>query len=65
MIKVILQLSVLVVLFLAVWFGISRIDFVKKFSLNKLGTKTEQKIGEVVLKTIVRTNTEVNTDATK
>lgn len=50
--KALLQLAVIVLVFFALWFGLSRIDYVKKFHLNELSKKTEKKLGDVLMETI-------------
>lgn len=56
MAKAIYQFLIMVILFFAAWFGLSRIDYVKIFHLDTVSTKVEKKIGKMVMKTIRKTN---------
>jgi beta-barrel assembly-enhancing protease len=63
--KLILQFSVLVLIFFAAWFGLSRIDYVKIFRLDNISKKTEKKIGEVIMKTIEKTHETIDDDSSQ
>ncbi|MBC7552433.1 MAG: M48 family metallopeptidase [Taibaiella sp.] len=62
--KAIIQLSVLLLLFGGAWFGLSRIDFVERFRLYDISNKTEQKIGDAIVKTIKQTEHMIADDST-
>lgn len=61
--KAIYQLSVIVLVFFALWFGLSQIDYVKKFHLNELSKKTEKKLGDVLMETIDNEYEKIDTDS--
>jgi beta-barrel assembly-enhancing protease len=54
--KIILQFFALVIGFFVAWFALSKIDYVRIFKLNTISEKTEKKIGDLVMKTIDKTN---------
>jgi predicted Zn-dependent protease len=54
--KITLQILVVVGIFLGIWFVFSQIDFVKMLHLNKISKRMEDKIGEVIMETIEKTN---------
>lgn len=60
--KVISQLIVLVFLFAAMWFGLSKIDYVRIFRLNNLSKKMEKKIGSAIFEVVKSGNTVIETD---
>ena len=57
------QLLVLIVVFFALWFGLSQIDYVKTFHLTGLGNKTEKKIGDAIMHTLHETDMEAGADS--
>jgi predicted Zn-dependent protease len=61
--KVFLQFSVLVIIFLAVFFGLCRVDFMKHFHLAGVSDKLEHKIGGLILKEIKMKHTEIEDDS--
>ena len=61
--KALMQFSILVAVFLAVWFGLSHIDYVKRFHLVGLSKKTEKKIGELIMDGVKKDNREIETDS--
>lgn len=63
--KAIYQLSVIVLVFFALWFGLSQIDYVKKFHLNELSKKTEKKLGDVLMETIGDEDEKIDNDTTQ
>lgn len=50
--KAFLQFSVLLIAFAAMWFGLSRINFVKNMHLDNLGKRAEKKLGDLVMESI-------------
>lgn len=48
--KAVKQLLISVVLFAAIWFGLSRIDFVGETTTESIGRETERRIGDLLLK---------------
>ncbi len=61
--KALLQFSILVVVFLGLWLGLSRIDYVKRFHLVGLSKKTEKKIGDLIMDGIKKDDREIETDS--
>lgn len=47
MIKILLQLTLMVVLFLACWLGLRQINWVKIFHIEEIKTSTEERLGEI------------------
>ena len=60
--KAFIQLFVLLVVFFGLWFGLSRINFVKTFHLDKIAAKTEKKIGDAIIDALHKTDAEVESD---
>ena len=60
--KVLLQFSVLVIIFLAVFLGLSRVNFMKHLHLDGISQKTEKKIGDLLMDGIRKSNKEINDD---
>ena len=61
--KVILQFLVLVAIFLATWFLLSHVNFMKLFHVDQLGAAAERKIGEAVIQDIRRDSHEITNDS--
>jgi len=60
MVKALLQFLLMAAIFFAAWFGLSKIDYVRLFHLSGINKKTEKKLGDVIMKTIERTQDEVD-----
>ncbi len=58
--KIIIQGTIIILLFLASYFVLSQIDLVNVFKVQKVANKTEQKLGELFWKTIKETANENN-----
>jgi len=50
--KVVLEFIAIVIVFVSVWFALSRIDFVNEDDLNKFSKAGEKKLSELILKTL-------------
>ena len=50
--KAFIQFFVLLLVFATMWFGLSRINFVKNLHLENLGQRAEKKLGELVMESI-------------
>lgn len=61
--KAILQFIVLTAIFLAVWFGLSRIHYIQYFHLDNISSRTEKKVGNLIIEQIKATNREIETDS--
>lgn len=60
--KILLQFLAIIALFFSIWFGLSRIDYVGFFKLDKIGDDTEQKLGDLVLEMLKQEQTEIELD---
>jgi len=63
--KIMLQFSVLVLLFLSTFFLLGKIDFMNHFEVKKISKETEDKLGNLIMESIRKTNTENETDSVK
>jgi predicted Zn-dependent protease len=63
MTKAIGQFAVLAVLFFAMWFGLSRLDFVHYFNVEQLTKDNERKLGSVVLDAVESKHPELESDS--
>ncbi len=61
--KAMLQFAAIVILFIATWFGFSRIDFVRIFHLNSINKKMERKIGDAIIDAIESGNDVIKSDS--
>ncbi len=61
--KVFFQFLVLVILFLTLFGGLSSIDFMKYWHLQSINRRTEDKIGQLVIDGIKKSNKEINNDS--
>jgi predicted Zn-dependent protease len=59
--KILLQLVLLVLLFFALWLGMSKINWMELLNVNYITSKTQQKLGELILDQI-KNSGEVNHD---
>ena len=59
MVKAFLQFLVIVILFFATWFGLSKIHWVSIFKLENIGDKTEKKLGDTFWESIKVSETEI------
>lgn len=63
--KLFVQLLVLVGLFCLVWFGLSKVNFMKILHLDGISRKTENKIGELIIDRLDSQNEVLDDDSTK
>ncbi|GAA4467233.1 hypothetical protein GCM10023093_22740 [Nemorincola caseinilytica] len=63
--KALFQFMAIVAIFLMVWFGLSKVDYVRIFRLQNMSKRTEKKIGELVMRTIERTEDVIKDDSTQ
>jgi len=61
--KTLIQGLVILVAFFTLWFGLSRLDFVKFFEIKKHTTTAEQKIGDMIWNQIHDTETVITNDS--
>lgn len=61
--KAFFQFLAIVVIFFSVWFGLSKVDYVRIFHLQNMSKRTEKKIGELVMRTIERTEEVIKNDS--
>lgn len=57
--KILIQFSVIIISFFGVWFLLSRIDFLNESDVQKFKQKSEQKLSEIILKSLTVTNEEI------
>jgi predicted Zn-dependent protease len=60
--KILIQFAAIVVSFFGVWFLLSQIDFVNESDLQKLKGETEQKLAELIIETIERSNDKIENE---
>ena len=65
MIKVIYQFFITVVIFLAMWLALSKLDLVGFFQVEEVTQYSEEKLKEIVWKTIEYNNSEITTNEVK
>lgn len=63
MFKAIAQLCILALVFLAVWFGLRQVPYVKLLHLDHFSKKAEKKIGEKIVEAITTTHKEIKSDS--
>lgn len=63
--KILIQFFVIVISFFGVWFLLSRIDFVHEEDVQKFARESEQKLGELILKSITATSDEIENEKAK
>ncbi len=56
--NILLQLVLLVILFFALWLGLSKIDWMELLNVNYITSKTQQKLGELILDQIIKSGEE-------
>ena len=57
--KIVLQFSVIVILFFATWFGLRQIDWVSVFNVQEATKSTEEKLGDLFWKMFSKTENEI------
>ncbi|HEY9006730.1 MAG TPA: M48 family metallopeptidase [Ohtaekwangia sp.] len=57
--KILTQFAVMLISFFAVWFLLSRIDYLQEGDVQKFAKESEKKLSELILKSIKATNDEV------
>ncbi len=58
--KALLQAIVLAALFFAVWYGLSRIDWLKLFKIEHISSKTEEQVGDILWDAFSQSEDEVS-----
>jgi len=58
--KIIFETIVTFCIFFSIWFGLSKIDWIRIFDINEIGTKTEEKLGEITWKYFSDSSSEIN-----
>jgi len=61
--KFLLQLSISLLIFLSVWFLLSRIDFTGNINFKRIGKSTEKKLGNLTLRAIKKNDREIESDS--
>lgn len=56
--KIIIQGTIIIIVFLAIWLTLSQIDWVKVFEVQKVANKTEEKLGDIFWESIKNTEEE-------
>jgi predicted Zn-dependent protease len=63
MVKPLLQFILLVISFLAIWFGLSRIDWMTLFQVEKATKNVEEKLGDLYWDILKKVNDEITDDS--
>ena len=61
--KILIELVISVSLILAVWLGLSRVDWMKLFNIEQVTQNTEEKIGDLFWKMLKSSETEISSDS--
>jgi beta-barrel assembly-enhancing protease len=61
--KVVMQFSVLAIIFLGSYYGLSRVDFMKHFHLAGISRKTENKIGSLIIDGLEKNHNAIENDS--
>ncbi len=61
--KILFQFVVLAIVFAAAFYGFSKIDFMKHLHLQNISRKTENKIGDLIIEGIRKSNKEIDDDS--
>lgn len=61
--KILLELLLSVLLMAVVWFGLSRVDWMKLFNIEQATQNTEEKIGDLFWKMLKSSETEISSDS--
>lgn len=61
--KILIELVISVALILAVWFGLSQVDWMKLFNIEQVTQNTEEKIGDLFWKMLKSSETEISSDS--
>lgn len=61
--KILIELVISVALILAVWFGLSQVDWMKLFDIERATQSTEEKIGDLFWKMLKSSETEISSDS--
>ena len=61
--KILIELIISVALILAVWFGLSQVDWMKLFNIEQVTQNTEEKIGDLFWKMLKNSETEISSDS--
>jgi len=61
--KILLELVLTIAVIVAVWFGLSQVDWMKFFNIQQTTQNTEEKIGDLFWKIMKSTETEITSDS--
>ncbi|MBV5314114.1 MAG: M48 family metallopeptidase [Prolixibacteraceae bacterium] len=61
--KILIELIISVALILAVWLGLSKVDWMKLFNIEQVTQNTEEKIGDLFWKMLKSSETEISSDS--
>ncbi len=61
--KILIELVISVALILAVWLGLSQVDWMKLFNIEQVTQNTEEKIGDLFWKMLKSSETEISSDS--
>jgi predicted Zn-dependent protease len=61
--KILLELVLTVAVIVAVWFGLSQVDWMKLFNIRQTTQNTEEKIGDLFWKILKNSETEITSDS--
>jgi predicted Zn-dependent protease len=61
--KTLLQGVITIAAFVAIWFGLSQVDFMNLFKVEKVSSSTEEKLGDLLWKSIQETETIIRKDS--
>ena len=61
--KILIELVLTIAVIVAVWFGLSQVDWMKLFNIQQTTQNTEEKIGDLFWKMMKSTETEITSDS--
>jgi len=61
--KILLELVLTIAVIVAVWFGLSQVDWMKLFNIRQTTQNTEEKIGDLFWKMLKNSETEITSDS--